>query len=166
MAKLHIFFPDGSEVTHDLPEEKTSVGRISENQLHIMDDSVSSRHAELIFENGNFFVHDLGSTNGTFLNSSSIESAVLKHGDEVRFGSVACLFISENAESPATTEAASQDVQLPAIKSRRPETFKSSSPIPHNQNNKDFGALAVIAAALLGSAAAGAALYFIFQPPA
>jgi pSer/pThr/pTyr-binding forkhead associated (FHA) protein len=68
MAKLQSFFPDGSEVTHDLPEEKTTVGRISENQLHIPDDSVSSRHAEIFFEHANFYVRDLDSTNGTFLN--------------------------------------------------------------------------------------------------
>lgn len=165
MAKLQIFFPDGSEITHDLPEEKTSVGRISENQLHIPDESVSSRHAEIIFENTNFFVRDLDSTNGTFVNSSKVESAVLKHGDEVRFGSVACLFLSENSDSATTAEAASSDEQHPAGKSARPENFTSSSPIPRNQNNKDSSTLVVFAAALLGTAAAAAAVYYIFQPP-
>lgn len=165
MAKLLIFFPDGSEITHDLPEEKTSVGRISENQLHIPDDSVSSRHAEIIFENANFFVRDLDSTNGTFVNSSKIESAVLKHGDEVRFGSVACFFLSENSDSASAVEAASSEEQNPATKSVRPENFISTSPLPRNKNNKDFSTLAVVSAALLGTAATAAALYYIFQPP-
>ena len=166
MAKLQIFFPDGSEITHDLPEEKTSVGRISENQLHIVDDSVSSRHAEIIFENANFYVRDLDSTNGTFVNSSKIESAVLNHGDEVRFGSVACLFLSENADSVAAPEAAAVEEQRPAIQSVRPENFMSSSPIPRNKNGKDFSTLAVASAALIGVLAAAAALYLIFQTPA
>lgn len=166
MAKLQIFFPDGSEITHDLPEEKTSVGRISENQLHIPDDSVSSRHAEIIFENANFFVRDLDSTNGTFVNSSKIESAVLKHGDEVRFGSVACLFLSENSDSANAVEAISSEEQNPASKSVRPENFTSTSPIPRNQNSRDFSTLAVVSALVLGTAAAAAAIYFITQPPA
>jgi pSer/pThr/pTyr-binding forkhead associated (FHA) protein len=165
MAKLQIFFPDGSEITHDLPEEKTSVGRIAENQLHIPDDSVSSRHAEILFENANFYVRDLDSTNGTFINGSKTESAVLKHGDEVRFGSVACLFISENADSAAAPEAAAIEEQQPSSKSVRPENFTSCSPIPRNKNGKDFSPLAVAAAALIGTAATAAALYFIFQPP-
>jgi hypothetical protein len=71
MAKLQIFFPDGSEITHDLPEEKTSVGRISENQLHIVDDSVSSRHAEIDsarFDPGSS-VRRLGRWSGSALNA-------------------------------------------------------------------------------------------------
>ena len=31
MAKLQIFLPGGSEITHDLPEEKTTIGRLQEN---------------------------------------------------------------------------------------------------------------------------------------
>lgn len=166
MAKLQIFFPDGSEITHDLPEEKTSVGRTSENQLHIADISVSTRHAEIIFENANFYVRDLGSTNGTFVNSSKIQSAVLNHGDEVRFGSVACLFLSENADSATTPDAADIEEQKPATQSSRPENFKSSSPIPRNKNGKDISPLVVAAAAVIGVLATAAALYLIFQTPA
>lgn len=166
MAKLKIFFPDGTETTHDLPEEKTSVGRISENQLHIPDDSVSSRHAEIFFENANFYVRDSDSTNGTFVNGSKIQGAVLNHGDEVRFGSVSCLFLSENTDS-ATTEAADiQKQQKPTIQSVRPESFTSSSPIPRNRNGKNLSPLAVASAALIGILAAAAALYLIFQTPA
>jgi pSer/pThr/pTyr-binding forkhead associated (FHA) protein len=165
MAKLKIFFPDGSEITHDLPEETTSVGRIAENQLHIPDDSASSRHAEILFENANFYVRDLDSTNGTFINGSKTESAVLKHGDEVRFGSVACLFISENADSAVAPEAAAIEEQQPSSKSVRPENFTSCSPTPRNKNSKDFSPLIVASAALIGIAATAAALYFIFQPP-
>ena len=166
MAKLQIFLPDGTEKTHDLPEEKTSVGRTSENQLHIADDSVSSQHAEIIFENANFFVRDLESTNSTFLNGSKTQSAVLKHGDEVRFGSVACVFLSENSDSRGATESSNLGEQVAATCSVRPEGFLSSSPTPRNKNGKDFGPLAVAAAAVIGFPAVGGALYLIFQPPA
>ncbi|MEI8292977.1 MAG: FHA domain-containing protein [bacterium] len=166
MAKLQIFFPDGSEITHDLPEEKTSVGRISENQLHIPDESVSSCHAEIIFENSNFSLHDLDSTNGTFVNGSKIQSTILKHGDEVRFGSVACQFISENTDSSTTLDAAPLEEQVPATQSIRPENFTTSSPIARHRGGKDLGVLATVVATIAGFLAAGVALYFIFQPPA
>jgi len=166
MAKLQIFFPDGTETTYDLPEEKTSVGRISENQLHVPDDSVSSRHAEIIFENANFYVRDLASTNGTFVNGSKIESAVLNHGDEVRFGSVACLFLSENSDSSKAAESPASEEQKAASRSTRPENFISSSPIPRNNHGKDFSTLAVLSAAIIGTLSAAAAIHFIFNPPA
>ena len=166
MAKLQIFLPDGTETTHDLPEETTSVGRIAENQLHIPDDSVSSRHAEIIFENANFYVRDLESTNGTFVNGSKTQSAVLKHGDEVRFGSVACLFLSENSDSGIATESPALGEQIASTHSVRPEGFVSSSPTPRNNNGKDFGPLAVASAAVIGFLAAAGTLYLIFQPPA
>ncbi|NDG73050.1 MAG: FHA domain-containing protein, partial [Proteobacteria bacterium] len=88
MAKLQIFFPNGTEATHDLMEGKTSVGRISENQLHIPDDSVSSLHAEIVYENANFYVRDLDSTNGTRVNDEKITEAQLQDRDRVQFGQI------------------------------------------------------------------------------
>ena len=81
MAKLQIFLPAGDEITHDLPEEKTSVGRLPENMLHLDDGSVSSRHGEILFEDNSFYVHDLGSTNGTYLNGVKVDTAIIAHGD-------------------------------------------------------------------------------------
>lgn len=166
MAKLQIFFPDGTEATHDLPEEKTSIGRVPENQLHIPDDSVSSHHAEIIFENANFYVRDLNSTNGTYVNGSKTDSAALKHGDEVRFGSVACLFLIGNADAVAAAESNVMEEQTTAIQSKRPEEFVSSSPAPRTGNGKESSPILVALAALLGIGATAAAVYLIFQPPA
>jgi pSer/pThr/pTyr-binding forkhead associated (FHA) protein len=166
MAKLQIFFPNGTEATHDLMEGKTSVGRISENQLHIPDDSVSSLHAEIVYENANFYVRDLDSTNGTFINGSKTESAVLNHKDEVRFGSVACLFLSESTDSTTANNSSALEQQKPAELSARPESFVSCSPIPRQKNGKDFTPLIVAVAAVVGLLAAGSALYIIFQPSA
>ena len=88
MAKLQIFLPDGREVTHDLPEEKTTVGRIPENMLQIEDASVSSRHAEILFENNAWFIRDIGSTNGSYLNGGRLVGALpITKGDRLQIGS-------------------------------------------------------------------------------
>jgi hypothetical protein len=48
---------------------------------------VSGHHAEIRRARGAYFIRDLGSTNGTFLNGQRIESEQPLHpGDEVRFG--------------------------------------------------------------------------------
>lgn len=162
MAKLQIFLPDGREVTHDLPEEKTTVGRLSENMLPIEDASVSGRHAEILFENGSWFLRDTGSTNGTFLNGSKIENALLTHGDEIRFGSVVTLYTDHN-ESSANLVAAPAESAGSATESRRPDNFHSSSPISKNPVQRDFGPIALLAAAAIGLLAIGGAVYKILQ---
>jgi hypothetical protein len=56
--------------------------------------------------------------------------------------SVARLFLSENNDSSAASEAASIESQNPAIQSVRPENFTSSSPIPRNTGGKNLSGLA------------------------
>jgi predicted component of type VI protein secretion system len=168
MAKLQIFLPDGSESTFELPEDKTTVGRVPENLLQIADDSVSSSHAEITFENGNFTVRDLGSTNGTFLNDEPIESSVLTSGDTLRFGSVSTTFFSqaEVKVEPTPAPTTSQPAAPSPSTSRRPANFVSSSPIKRENNDKDARPLLLILALIIGLAAFGAAIYFILNPPA
>jgi predicted component of type VI protein secretion system len=167
MAKLLIQMPDGEEITHDLPEDKTTVGRLAENSLVIQDTSVSSRHAEISFRDNAFFVKDLGSTNGTFLNSEQITESALNHGDELRFGSIPTRFESQNDSGelvvePSETEA--EEIQT----SCRPENFHCSSPIPIERDAADPRAMAyLLAAAAIGLLAIGGAVYMILQiqPP-
>ena len=168
MAKLQIFLPDGSESTFELPEDKTTIGRVPENLLQIADDSVSSSHAEITFENGNFTVRDLGSTNGTFLNDEPIESSVLTSGDTLRFGSVSTTFISqaEPKAEPTPVPPPERTAAPSPSTSRRPANFVSSSPIKRENNDKDARPLILILALIIGLAAFGAAIYFILNPPA
>jgi hypothetical protein len=67
---------------------KVKIGRDPTNQVIIRDDQYTSRfHAWITFEDGHFFVEDLGSTNGTLLNGSPlINRRPLVNGDQVRIG--------------------------------------------------------------------------------
>ena len=161
MAKLQIFLPDGTQISHDLQDEKITIGRLADNALQIDDGSVSSRHAEIESESGACHLHDLGSTNGTFVNGEQVTDAVLRHGDEVRFGVVETVFNGEEEAPdqplPASTSAASEAAKI----STRPEQFASSSPIPKNFKSKDPLATGLIAAAVLGILAFVAAAVII-----
>ncbi len=69
----------------------TTVGR-NGGEISIDDPTLSSRHF-LIEERGHeFFLRDLGSTNGTFLNGHLVRSAPLKSGDEIRAGESVFVF--------------------------------------------------------------------------
>lgn len=70
-----------------IPDEVT-VGRGGGCGIVLDDDTyVSTLHARLFQQNGEVFVEDLGSTNGTFVNGQPVTAATrIKRGDQVQFG--------------------------------------------------------------------------------
>jgi len=163
MAKLLIQMPDGQEITHDLPEDKTTIGRRPDNSLQIEDASVSSHHAEIFFENNAFFVKDLGSTNGTYLNGGQIKKAPLNHDDELRLGSIVTQFKSLNDSGELVVDDGEAE-SLETETSRRPENFSCSSPLPIANDTADPRAMTyLLAAAAIGLLSIGGAVYMILQ---
>lgn len=66
----------------------TTIGRSLANDFVIEDDSVSGLHAEMRAHEGHFFLRDLGSTNGTFVNRNRITLSEIHVGDVIHFGVV------------------------------------------------------------------------------
>ena len=68
--------------------DEMTVGRAPGCGISLPDDTfVSQLHARIFRRDGDVFVEDLGSTNGTFLNDKKVTSAVpLRKGDKVKFG--------------------------------------------------------------------------------
>jgi pSer/pThr/pTyr-binding forkhead associated (FHA) protein len=63
------------------------VGRAADNSLCLADSSVSAHHARLSFQGGQWWLEDLGSRNGTFVNDLQADSPlVVTHGDRIGFG--------------------------------------------------------------------------------
>ncbi len=70
---------------HPLPFR---VGRNPGLGLSLASDSVSKEHAELLVHGGALYVRDLGSKNGTFVNSERVGEAPLREGDILHFAQV------------------------------------------------------------------------------
>ena len=62
------------------------IGRGRGADLVIHEPTISRAHAAVGFREGSFFVQDLGSTNGTFVNGTRRERAPLSDGDEIQMG--------------------------------------------------------------------------------
>ena len=74
--------------TYDLGEEQT-VGRAAGCQITLDDTYVSQLHARIFNKDGTWFVEDLGSTNGTYLNTKRVSQPLaVKRGDQIKIGAV------------------------------------------------------------------------------
>lgn len=77
-------------------DESLSLGRRGDNDIIIKDPYVSKDHFQIVEDEGGFFLEDLDSANGTYLNGDSIEDAVeLKDGDIIKIGNIEFLFVNK-----------------------------------------------------------------------
>ena len=73
--KFQILVNDGSNITSfDLENAAVSVGRSDDNDIQLADKHTSRNHLVLWGKDGRFFVKDLGSGNGTYVNGRQIPS--------------------------------------------------------------------------------------------
>ena len=80
--------PEGQKEVFDLRLPVIKIGRADDNHLAFpRERTISGHHCEIFREGKNFFVRDLGSTNGVFVNSRKVDSAPLTEGDELKLGS-------------------------------------------------------------------------------
>jgi hypothetical protein len=76
-----------------LQRGRNTIGRDGTLCEVVVDDpTVSKRHAEVRYENGQFILYDLASTNGTFVNNNRVQRQNLLDGDEVRIGNIGFVF--------------------------------------------------------------------------
>lgn len=87
--------------SHDVVKETTTLGRDPSNDIVIDDDQVSLRHAEIFRRRESFFIRDLRSSNGTFLNRRLISDretareVMIRHNDVLRIGGTAFDFLED-----------------------------------------------------------------------
>lgn len=80
-----------------LDPEGTDIGRDARSEIILDDDAVSAFHAKLRAEeddkgNESFFVQDLATTNGTFVNGEEIVKQFLSDGDSIEIGETKLVF--------------------------------------------------------------------------
>jgi diguanylate cyclase (GGDEF)-like protein len=75
------------------------IGRSSSNDLFIDQESISRHHARISFDGASYWIADLGSTNGTYVNDELVREQRLRDGDQVRIGrSILKFMTGENVE--------------------------------------------------------------------
>jgi len=93
-----------------LDQPVTSAGRHPGSDIFLDDVTVSRRHAEFRWENGDVRIIDVGSLNGTYVNRKAAESAVLINGDEVQIGKFRLVFLTTPKNSGGAVGVPPRDV--------------------------------------------------------
>ncbi len=74
------------------PAGETTIGRAAVNTIVLKDLSISRHHAKIVPAEKDYFVYDLNSTRGTFVNGGKIKSKALEEGDIIGIKDVPLLF--------------------------------------------------------------------------
>ena len=166
----------------DLLGKPMKVGRGMDCDIQLKHKSVSRHHCIITERDGSLRIEDLGSTYGTYLNSTQVSDAYAKDGDTIRVGRIAIRYHQEGAIPVAEVVDASPEVSeqtvppkkvLPtpqtAITSRKPAAapsakkkvpqfkFNPPAPKPSSPGTKKMpiGAMSPAAAKAAATAAAG-----------
>ena len=87
-AHLLVVEGPGQGSIHPLAEVNT-LGRAADNTISLPDETVSTHHARLHYHGGQWWLEDLGSRNGSWVNDIPVEQPlVITYGDALRLGRV------------------------------------------------------------------------------
>jgi hypothetical protein len=98
-----------------LPETgEIIIGRSSELDMVLVEDMVSRRHAKISVHNGDIYLEDLGSTNGSFVNGEKITRTKLAEGDRILIGTSIIKVVASDGSASLKEAQAKMDAAASA----------------------------------------------------
>jgi pSer/pThr/pTyr-binding forkhead associated (FHA) protein len=95
MLTIELKFNDAVLKTIETDKEVITIGRNVKNDIQIDNLSVSKQHARIVKRQGKYFIEDMKSTNGTYLNEKKIAKKKLANNDVITIGKHTLLAILE-----------------------------------------------------------------------
>lgn len=73
-----------------------NIGRSGKNDIVIKDNFVSKNHLQITEQGGTYFIEDLNSANGTYLNGEAVHDIIeLRNGDRIGVGFIQFIFVDK-----------------------------------------------------------------------
>ena len=133
MSRLLWRDAQGVEGSLELDGREILVGRAMECAIRTEDAMVSRHHARIYYLNGQYYVEDMGSSNGVFFQEQRVARHGLRHGDAVRCGSLWLRFVDAPAKGGSRTSIERRRAGLQT--GAPPENFNPSAlrgvAVPH-----------------------------------
>jgi len=105
--KLHYSKQDGISKEFELGDKSITIGRSPDADIILLDERVSRVHCNVRFWDGAFYIKDLKSKNGTYVNGRRVEVAKLAPSDRIKVGGYSFTFEQPGA---AGTETALREI--------------------------------------------------------
>lgn len=88
-----------------LEEDKPlRIGRSIQNDIVLATSKASRFHAEVTYQDGNYILRDLNTSNGTFLNGQRVTEKVLEVGDEIQIGEFVLAYRDPSVDAALSAE--------------------------------------------------------------
>jgi FHA domain len=117
MAKIIVTLDDTLIKVVPLNKERMTLGRRPYNDIVVDNLAVSGEHAALQAIGSEFFIEDLSSTNGTYINNKKIKRQILQTGDTIEIGKYAIKYVqdaeADKSSAQQTTAKNGVDTTLP-----------------------------------------------------
>lgn len=84
--KLSVADAAGEKTFYEVNRSPFRIGRLPGCEITLQDNRVSRKHAQILVEDGTYFLEDCGSRHGVFVNGDKVNRHELMHGDRIEFG--------------------------------------------------------------------------------
>lgn len=104
-ARLHVRYTDSNGKLTELilGDKPITIGRSPDADIITLDERASRMHCGIRIWDGEYYIKDLKSKNGTYLNNQRVEMAKIKPGDKVRLGNTVLHIDDKKSPGTATT---------------------------------------------------------------
>jgi FHA domain len=104
MAKIIVSLDDNLIKVVPLDKDRMTLGRRPYNDIVVDNLAVSGEHAALQIIGHDYFIEDLNSTNGTYINEQKVKRQILKNGDTIEIGKYAIKYVQDSAGSQSKSQ--------------------------------------------------------------
>src|SRR4051794_30100870 len=129
MPKLIYHDSDGVDKVINLGADPLLIGRASECHIQTQDAMVSRRHARIIWD-GNYWIEDLGSSNGVYAANKKAQRAPAPPGDTVTCGSLVMRLMPDTRPSHAPVPTSSSPTPMAGSPALPPPPMAPPAPTP------------------------------------
>ena len=156
MPKLIVKRGPNRGIVYTFAENKVTIGRDYKNLILLVDQTVSRQHAELAFEDGKWFLDDLGSRNGTTLNGKPADRSEVQSMDEIGVGDVLLTFVDQAKPEEPPTTGSTQVLEAPITEVLATDPVEAISLAQHSNDELRQVNARLLALFQLSNIAAGA----------